>query len=149
MHARDSPPLAVDNPSEDADARSFLRFAGPSGWRNSSRLAGVGVIGTLTRRGSVDKAASSRAVSDVTGTPLSSSLFRARFLPLPSEGEGGVEGEVGTVSRFALKEDGESWEDGTREEEDMPVGSEGDFVLLRYSGARTRPNGSVCMDVDS
>jgi len=134
----------VLNASKDAEDRSFLRFAGPSGGWDSSRLTGVGVVGSLTVRTSISKGAPS--VAD--GTPSSSSLCHVRFLPLPTEREGGVEdGVVVAISGFVLKEDCESWEDS--EEEDVLVGTEGGFALVGYSRARTRPNVSVCMDVDN
>lgn len=139
----------VDNPSEDADGRSFLRLPGPSGGRDSSRLAGMGVTGFLTVCGlASNREGSSRAVLEVAGTLSPSSPFRVRFLFLPSEGEGegGVDGEVEGPLSSVLEENWNTWEDGGREEKDMPVRSEGD---LGYSGGRTRPNESVFMDVDN
>lgn len=137
----------VLNASKDTDDRSFLRFAGPSGGWDSPRWTGVGVVGSLTARTSTGKGTPSR-VSVAGGTPSSSSLCRVRFLPLPTEGEGGVEdGVVEKSSGFAFEEDWESWEDS--EGEDVLVGPEGGFASVGYSGARTRPNASVCMDVDN
>lgn len=83
-------------------------------------------MGSLTVRTSISRGTTSR-VSAFDDVPSSTSC-RVRFLPLPKEGEGGVEdGVVETISGFALEEYCESWED----EEDIPVGSEGDFALMR------------------
>ena len=134
----------MGNASTDAEERSFLRFAGPSGGSGSSRLP-VGVVGSLAARTSISRGVFLRAsVGD--SRPSSSSVCRVRFLPLPTEGEGGIEDGVMTISGFPLEEARESWEDS---EEDVPVGSEGDFALVRESGVKTRPNASVCMDTES